>query len=627
MFEKFARVAAVTPEIRVADCNYNAAQIISLIKDAGEKNVHFVCLPELCISGYTCGDLFLQDALLDGAKKALARIVSECSGLNVLAAVGLPLSHNGKLFNVAAVFCRGKILGFVPKTYLPNYGEFYERRHFTPAYSDTVLINFGGSNIPFGTKIIFQCEDLREFNLAIEICEDLWIPNPPGAAHAAAGATVIANLSASTETIGKAAFRRSLVTGQSARLLCAYVYADAGRGESSTDVVFSGHNLVCENGLIFAESRPFGKGRALSEIDLAALAHDRRKLNTFEVSNADYLFVPFSLDIRCDTLCRTIDPAPFIPKDENEKAARCEDILDIQAAGLAKRLEHTGCRAVLGISGGLDSCLALITTVRAYNLLKIPAVDILAVTMPCFGTTERTKNNAAALCDALGIPCREIDISDSARQHLRDIGQEEENTVYENAQARIRTLVLMDLANQSNGLVVGSGDLSELALGWTTYNGDHMSMYGVNAGIPKTLVRHIVKHIADTCENGKLKSVLVDILDTPISPELLPPHNGKISQCTEDIVGPYELHDFFLYHHLRWGRKPQMIFKLACNAFKYPPDEINKWLKIFYTRFFSQQFKRNCLPDGPKIGSVALSPRGDWRMPSDAMCDVWMDDI
>jgi NAD+ synthase (glutamine-hydrolysing) len=632
MFEGYVPVAAATPVIRVADCAYNAGQALALIKKAARENVQLLCLPELCITGYTCGDLFLQESLLDSARNALDTLVKESENENVLVAAGLPLAHNGKLFNVAAVFCRGRILGFVPKTHIPNYNEFYELRHFTPGSPDVRHIPFCGRDIPFGTKQLFRCDDVPEFTLAVEICEDLWAPNPPGTLHAMAGATIIANLSASDETIGKAAYRRMLAAGQSARLLCAYVYADAGYGESSTDMVFTGHNLICENGAILSESPPFGDGWAVSEIDTGSLIHDRRRINTFSGACEGYAVSSFSLERRGVSLTRFIDPAPFVPGNKLEKEAVCEEILNIQAAGLAKRLEHTACQtAVLGISGGLDSSLALLVAVRAFAKRGAPPSGILAVTMPCFGTSERTKGNARSLCDVLGVSCREIDISGSVRLHLQDIGHSEEdrNVVYENAQARTRTLALMDLANQSGGIVIGTGDLSELALGWATYNGDHMSMYAVNAGVPKTLVRHIVKHAAETCGNKKLSAVLEDILDTPVSPELLPPEEGQISQRTEQLVGPYELHDFFLYHVLRWGRRPAEIFGLACIAFSgaYPDGEILKWLEVFYRRFFTQQFKRSCMPDGPKVGSVTLSPRGDWRMPSDAAFDGWLREL
>ncbi|MDR3230303.1 MAG: NAD(+) synthase [Synergistaceae bacterium] len=636
----YVRVAAATPAIRVADCLHNAERILALMERAEREQVRLLCLPELCLTGYTCGDLFLQETLLCEARKALSLLVAESSKFSLLVVAGLPLAHGGKLFNTAAVFDGGELLGFVPKSYIPNYGEFYELRHFSPAPPDTRTVRFDGHDVPLGTRVLFQCEDEPDFRLAVEICEDLWIPAPPSSFHAMAGATVVANPSASDEVIGKAAYRRSLVAGQSARLVCAYLYADAGNGESSTDMVFAGHNLICENGGVLSESPPFGDGWAVTEIDLRSLEYDRRRMNTFPSDASGYAIVPFALDMRLSldgespsgarVLHRFVDPHPFVPKDVEEKNARCEAILDMQAAGLAQRLEHVRAKtAVIGVSGGLDSCLALLVTARAFVRLDRPMSDIVAVTMPCFGTTARTKSNAWKLCERLGVDCREIDVTDSVRSHLRDIGAPEatRDVVYENAQARVRTLTLMDLANRSGGIVVGTGDLSELALGWATYNGDHMSMYGVNAGVPKTLVRHIVSHVAEI--TPALTEVLTDILATPVSPELLPPSGDEIGQHTEEIIGPYELHDFFLYHVVRRGQPPAKVFALATIAFgdAYSPDVILKWLKVFYRRFFAQQFKRSCLPDGPKIGSVSLSPRGDWRMPSDAASAAWLREL
>jgi NAD+ synthase (glutamine-hydrolysing) len=639
--EGYVRAAAATPAVRVADCMYNAERILALMERAVKEEVRLLCLPELCLTGYTCGDLFLQDALLRNAAEALAFLVEKSADFPLLVIAGTPFVHAGKLFNTAAVFCGGKLLGLVPKTYLPNYSEFYELRHFSPAPEETCAARFAGRDVPLGTRLLFQHDPgsqgpgFREsvFRVAVEICEDLWIPVPPSSLHAMAGAAIIANPSASDETVGKPAYRRALVAGQSARLVCGYVYADAGRGESSTDMVFAGHNFICENGELLAESPPFGDAWAATEIDLRALEYDRRRLNTFKSGPASaYTVVPFSLDTGVPALTRRIDPHPFVPKDVREKNARCEAILDMQSAGLEKRLVHTRARtAVVGVSGGLDSSLALLVTARAMKRLGRPLSDVIAVTMPCFGTTARTKSNARRLCEALGIDCREIDVTESVRTHLRGISHPEEaqDVVYENAQARVRTLTLMDLANQTGGIVVGTGDLSELALGWATYNGDHMSMYGVNAGVPKTLVRHIVRHVADMAgENPLLAEVLKDILATPVSPELLPPSGGEIRQQTEDLVGPYELHDFFLYHAVRWGRSPARIYALSLAAFDgYEPGTILKWLKVFYSRFFSQQFKRSCIPDGPKIGSVSLSPRGDWRMPSDASCKAWLEEL
>ncbi|MDR1884717.1 MAG: NAD(+) synthase [Synergistaceae bacterium] len=630
MLDGYVRVAAGTPSIRVADCEYNARQILSLMERASDEGVRLLCLPELCITGYTCGDLFLQEKLLGSAMDALSFLVGRSAGMQLMVVAGMPAAHGGSLFNTAAVFGCGRILGLVPKSFIPNYNEFYELRHFSPAAEGTRSVRAAGFDAPLGTRLTFQCENEPGFKFAVEICEDLWVPVPPSCSHAMAGASIILNPSASDEVIGKAAYRRELAASQSARLVCGYVYADAGYGESSGDVVFSGHNFICENGEVLSESPPFGEGWAVTDIDLRSLEHDRRRMNTWSPNASGYSVIPFSLETGAGSLRRTVDPHPFVPSDASERDSRCEAILDMQVAGLEKRIAHIGARtAVIGISGGLDSCLALLVTARAMAKLGRPMTDIWAVTMPCFGTTARTKSNAIRLCEALGVVCREIDITDSVRGHLRDIGASEDthDVVYENAQARVRTLVLMSLANKSGGIVVGTGDLSELALGWATYNGDHMSMYGVNAGVPKTLVRHIVRYAADAAP--ELSGVLTDILATPVSPELLPPSGDDISQQTEDIVGPYELHDFFLYNVVRWGRPPARIFALCRIAFEgvYAPDVILKWLRVFYRRFFAQQFKRSCLPDGPKIGSVTLSPRGDWRMPSDADSSAWLAEL
>jgi NAD+ synthase (glutamine-hydrolysing) len=654
-FEGYVRVAAATPRIRAADCAYNAERILALMERAAREEVQLLCLPELCVTGYTCGDLFLQDTLIRSAMEALAFLVEKSADFPLLVVAGTPFAHGGKLYNTAAVFGGGKLLGLVPKTHLPNYSEFYELRHFSPAPRETRAARFAGRDVPLGTRLLFQREPAEAgpgFRVAAEICEDLWVPVPPSSFHAMAGASIVVNPSASDEIVGKPAYRRALAAGQSARLVCGYVYADAGYGESSTDMVFAGHNFICENGEVLSESPPFGDGWAATEIDLHSLEHDRRRLNTFEADPAlaaSYTVVPFPFNTKVSALSRPVNPRPFVPNDSREKNTRCEAILDMQAAGLAKRLEHTRARtAVVGVSGGLDSCLALLVAVRAAKKLGRPLSDVIAATMPCFGTTARTKRNARRLCEALGVDCREIDVTESVRSHLRDIGHPEglsaggpyppelqssmQDVVYENAQARVRTLTLMDLANQTGGLVVGTGDLSELALGWATYNGDQMSMYGVNAGVPKTLVRHIVKYAADTAAAAKcpsLAEVLEDILATPVSPELLPPSGDDIRQQTEDLVGPYELHDFFLYHAVRWGRSPADIYALSLAAFReaYEPEIVLKWLKLFYRRFFAQQFKRSCIPDGPKIGSVSLSPRSDWRMPSDASCDAWLKEL
>ncbi len=626
----FVRTAALTPEVRVADCGFNARKIVDALRDAAKRGVEVACLPELCVTGYTCGDLFLQPTLWRAAHEALMVILLETSELPLLFSIGLPVVWQGKLYNCAVVCQRGYVLGVVPKTHLPNYGEFYERRHFAPAPEENGTITICGCTVPFGTRILFQWKEMPDVKVGVELCEDLWAPLPPSTHHALAGATLLCNLSASNETISKAEYRRALCTGQSARLLCGYVYADAGCGESTTDMVFAGHNLIAENGVLLSESAPFGTGLAIAEIDVERLMGERLKKTSFPAACADgYTVIHFSMPVSSAPLLRRISPSPFVPEDDAERAERCNAILTMQAAGLEKRLRHTNAHAaVVGISGGLDSCLALLVTVRAFERLARPLSDIVAVTMPCFGTTRRTRENAERLCAALGVTLRTVDITATVQSAFHDIGQSEDDhdVTYENTQARVRTLVLMDLANKTGGLVIGTGDLSELALGWATYNGDHMSMYGVNASVPKTLVRHIVATAADTAGPGDLQNVLRDILATPVSPELLPAAGGEISQQTEEIVGPYALHDFFLYYAIRWGFSPAKIFYLARAAFagEYSDDTIHHWLTSFYRRFFSQQFKRSCLPDGPKVGSVTLSPRGDWRMPSDAIPSIWL---
>ena len=630
----FIRAAALSPKVKVADPAFNARSIIEQAKEAAARGASILVFPELCITGYTCGDLFLQGLLLEEAKKQLAVIAEETAGLDAVIFAGLPLQYLDKLYNAAAVLNRGNILGIVPKTSLPNYAEFYEARHFEKGMRQTVPVTlWEGVTVPMGTKQLFVCENFKELRIAAEICEDVWAPDPPGVAHALAGASVIVNLSASDEVTGKDAYRRQLVAGQSARLVCGYVYANASDGESTQDVVYAGHSLIAENGTILKESRRFGSEPVYAEIDVRKLTAERRRMTTFEQAGTqDYTVTHFPLEIRETKLERYIDPSPFVPGDQAEREKRCEEILAIQAMGLKKRLEHTGCRqAVLGISGGLDSTLALLVTVRAFDLLGLPRKQVLAVTMPGFGTTDRTYENAVSLIQCLGAELQEISIRDAVSVHLKDIGHSTgiHDITYENSQARERTQILMDAANKYNGMVIGTGDMSELALGWATYNGDHMSMYGVNASVPKTLVRHLVKYYADTCEDVALREVLLDVLDTPVSPELLPPEDGRISQKTEDLVGPYELHDFFLYQILRFGHEPQKVMRLAKLAFagKYEDGTILKWLGTFYRRFFSQQFKRSCLPDGPKVGSVAVSPRGDLRMPSDASARLWLDEI
>ncbi len=628
----FIKVGAATPAIRVADCDHNAQQIILTMQDAAQKGVRLLVLPELCVTGYTCGDLFLQRTLLNGAVNALESIVKASAGLNLLTIVGAPLEHEGKLFNCAVVIYNGTLLGVVPKTNLPNYSEFYELRHFsTPeAHGDTIFIL--GQEVPFGGKLLFTCSQLPEFCVGVEICEDVWVPAPPSLALALAGATVFANLSASDETIGKDSYRRSLITGQSARLVCGYIYADAGEGESSTDMVFAGHNLIAENGVLLGESRLFQNGLLVSELDVGRLSGDRRRLTSFPFADGGCKRVFFSMPLEETALTRPVERQPFVPSSAYDRNSRAETILSMQSQGLKTRLAHSKSKTVvLGISGGLDSSLALLVAVRAMDMLGRPHSDVVAVTMPCFGTTRRTRGNAELLCEALGVSFRCVDITASVKQHFADIGHDINNhdVVFENGQARVRTLVLMDLANQTGGIVLGTGDLSELALGWATYNGDHMSMYGVNASVPKTLIRHIVRYAADTAQEERLKRVLYDILDTPVSPELLPAKDGEIAQKTEQLVGPYELHDFFLYYMVRFGFSPSKIFRLAAYAFNgaYGRETILKWLRVFYQRFFAQQFKRSCLPDGPKIGSVTLSPRSDWRMPSDACAALWLKEL
>ena len=634
MKDGFIKVAAGTPDIKVADCEYNRAEITALIDRAHAQGVRILVLPELCITGYTCQDLFFQQELLDGALAALEKITAHTAGMDMLVAVGCPLRFRGELYNCAVVIKDGNVLGVVPKKFLPNYNEFYEKRHFTAAPEGQYDIALFGECVPFGLGLLFECREIPELVFATELCEDLWAAEPPSISLALGGATIIANLSASNETIGKDAYRRDLVSGQSARLLCGYIYASAGSGESTQDLVFSGHDIIAENGAVLAESRLYSTGLTVTETDVQKLSAERRRNTSFTGGlRTGMRRVPFSMGVSETTLTRAVVRTPFVPQASAEKDKRCEDILTMQAHGLEKRIRHTNARTlVIGISGGLDSTLALLVCVEAMKLLGRPASDILAVTMPCFGTTKRTRSNAERLCELLGTQLRVIDIAASVRQHFADIGHDENvhNVVYENGQARERTKILMDLANAENGMVVGTGDLSELALGWATYNGDHISMYGVNASVPKTLVRHIVKYYAGTVDNAELREVLISIFDTPVSPELLPAdENGDIAQITEDLVGPYELHDFFLYNGIRWGFPPKKVFRLAEYAFmgSYDRETILKWLRTFYRRFFSQQFKRSCLPDGVKVGSVTLSPRGDWRMPSDASSALWLKEL
>ncbi len=634
MKDGFLTVAAATPQVRVADCTYNTTQIFTCIQQAWKQGVRVLCLPELCISAYTCGDLFLQPTLLSGAEKALKSLLAQTAEMDMVYVVGLPVRKHAKLYNCAAVVHKGRLLGLVPKQYLPNYSEFYELRWFSPGDAGVDAFHYAGQDTLFGTGLLFTCENVPGLSIGVEICEDLWAANPPSNFLAPAGATVIVNPSASDEMVGKDAYRRSLVCDQSARLICGYIYASCGWGESTTDLVFGAHNLISENGTLLQESR-FTCGLVKTELDLDRLTHDRMRTTSYKTEPASAFFtVPFTLSPEPTILTRPVAMQPFVPDDLSDRYARCEEILQLSALGLCKRLEHTQAKsAVIGLSGGLDSTLALLITARAMRILSRPVTDIVAVTMPCFGTTKRTRSNAEILAEHIGTQFRTVDITESVRTHFRDIGQDEANhdVTFENGQARERTQVLMDIANQNGGLVIGTGDLSELALGWATYNGDHMSMYGVNASIPKTLVRHLVHYVADlqrTTDPG-LSAVLDDILATPVSPELLPAIAGEISQKTEDLVGPYELHDFYLYYMIRWAFPPCKILRLAEYAFgdKYDRETLLKWLRNFYRRFFSQQFKRSCLPDGPKVGSVTLSPRGDWRMPSDASYVLWQHEL
>lgn len=632
MKDGFIKVAAATPKIKVADPAYNTEEILKIIDETEKNGASILVFSELTISGYTCGDLFLQQPLLTECKNQLLRIVKATENKSMLVVVGCPIVIKQKLYNCAVVISDGSILGIVPKTHLPNYSEFYELRHFTSGEGLEEDLWFGEEfgYVNVAVNQLFKCKEIPELVVACEICEDLWVPLPPSTYHAMAGATVICNPSASVETTTKESYRRSLVSNQSARLLAAYIYADAGEGESTQDVVYSGHHLICENGSILAEAKRFTNEIIYADIDVQKLAAERRKMTSFPGGQTDdYFEQEFSLEVKENKITRTFPKAPFVPDNQDERDKRCDEILSLQSMGLKKRLEHTNCKhAVVGISGGLDSTLAVLVTARAFDLLDIPRENLICVTMPCFGTTDRTYQNAVSLIKELGATLKEVRIEKAVRQHFADIGHDENNhdVTYENSQARERTQILMDMANQYNGMVIGTGDMSELALGWATYNGDHMSMYAVNCSVPKTLVRYLVLYYAETTENKKLSEVLMDVLDTPVSPELLPPVDGVISQKTEDLVGPYELHDFFLYYMLRFGFPKAKLYRMAKLTFDgvYDDETIKKWLDKFYWRFFSQQFKRSCLPDGPKVGSVAVSPRGDLRMPSDASPTAWL---
>ena len=632
MKDGFIKVAAATPKIKVADPVYNTEEILKIIDETEKNGASILVFSELTISGYTCGDLFLQQPLLTECKNQLLRIVKATENKSMLVVVGCPIVIKQKLYNCAVVISDGSILGIVPKTHLPNYSEFYELRHFTSGEGLEEDLWFGEESgyVNVAVNQLFKCKEIPELVVACEICEDLWVPLPPSTYHAMAGATVICNPSASVETTTKESYRRSLVSNQSARLLAAYIYADAGEGESTQDVVYSGHHLICENGSVLAEAKRFTNEIIYADIDVQKLEAERRKMTSFPGGQTDdYFEQEFSLEVKENKITRTFPKAPFVPDNQDERDKRCDEILSLQSMGLKKRLEHTNCKhAVVGISGGLDSTLAVLVTARAFDLLDIPRENLICVTMPCFGTTDRTYQNAVSLIKELGATLKEVRIEKAVRQHFADIGHDENNhdVTYENSQARERTQILMDMANQYNGMVIGTGDMSELALGWATYNGDHMSMYAVNCSVPKTLVRYLVLYYAETTENKKLSEVLMDVLDTPVSPELLPPVDGVISQKTEDLVGPYELHDFFLYYMLRFGFPKAKLYRMAKQTFDgvYDDETIKKWLDKFYWRFFSQQFKRSCLPDGPKVGSVAVSPRGDLRMPSDASPTAWI---
>lgn len=632
MKDGFIKVAAATPKIKVADPAYNTEEILKIIDETEKNGANILVFSELTISGYTCGDLFLQQPLLTECKNQLLRIVKATENKSMLVVVGCPIVIKQKLYNCAVVISDGSILGIVPKTHLPNYSEFYELRHFTSGEGLEEDLWFGEEfgYVNVAVNQLFKCKEIPELVVACEICEDLWVPLPPSTYHAMAGATVICNPSASVETTTKESYRRSLVSNQSARLLAAYIYADAGEGESTQDVVYSGHHLICENGSVLAEAKRFTNEIIYADIDVQKLAAERRKMTSFPGGQTDdYFEQEFSLEVKENKITRTFPKAPFVPDNQDERDKRCDEILYLQSMGLKKRLEHTNCKhAVVGISGGLDSTLAVLVTARAFDLLDIPRENLICVTMPCFGTTDRTYQNAVSLIKELGATLKEVRIEKAVRQHFADIGHDENNhdVTYENSQARERTQILMDMANQYNGMVIGTGDMSELALGWATYNGDHMSMYAVNCSVPKTLVRYLVLYYAETTDNKKLSEVLMDVLDTPVSPELLPPVDGVISQKTEDLVGPYELHDFFLYYMLRFGFPKAKLYRMAKLTFDgvYDDETIKKWLDKFYWRFFSQQFKRSCLPDGPKVGSVAVSPRGDLRMPSDASPTAWL---
>ncbi len=627
----YIKVAAAIPELKVADCRFNVEKIKDLLLQAVENKVRVVCFPELCITGYTCGDLFFQNLLLQEAESVISGLLRDTKNLPVAYIIGAPVKINNRLYNTALICSQGKILGIVPKSSLPNYSEFYEKRWFHPGEKELLQkVTYAGCNTDFGVKLLFTD---GEASFGVEICEDLWRVVPISSGHAMAGAQIIFNLSASNELAGKNAYLHSLIAQQSARCIAGYIYVSAGWGESTTDLVFGGNGIVYENGDLLVQSERFETKNQLiiSEIDIERLDGDRLRINTFRENEVPEEYMRIALDLPRPespvSLSRTINPFPFIPLEEVYDGW-CREIFTIQILGLAKRVLHTAVNTVvIGVSGGLDSTLALLVCAKTFDKIGLSRDRIVGVTMPGFGTTGRTYNNAVLLMQSLGITIREVNIKPACEQHFKDIGHDPgvHDVTFENSQARERTQILMDIANQMNGLVVGTGDMSELALGWATYNGDHMSMYAVNSGIPKTLVRHLVSWVSETQMDDQTSVLLKDILDTPVSPELVPAKNGTISQCTEEIVGPYELHDFFLYFMVRYGFSPEKIHFLSLQAFrdKYPEETILRWMEVFYKRFFSQQFKRSCIPDGPKVGSVNLSPRGDWRMPSDASAAAW----
>ncbi len=632
----YVRVAASVPELKVANVEFNTKEVIKEIKALDKEGVQIVTFPELCLTGYTCADLFSQDILITKSKEAIKEVIDSTKLLNIISIIGVPIVCDNQLFNCGVVISKGEILGVVPKTYIPNYGEFYEKRWFSTSNTLTSkTINLFGKEVPIGIDLVFRDINDSKFTFGIEICEDLWSPKAPSVEAALNGATMIFNLSASNEVIGKAQYRRNLINMQSAKNVCAYIYSSSGVNESSTDLVFSGYAGISENGSMLVENERFNfkTNHIISDVDIQRLMNNRIKDISFMGIGAinNYRVIDIDLKDNNNDLKRIYDAYPFVPSNEDKRAERCSEIINIQACGLAKRIKHTGMKkCVIGISGGLDSTLAFLVIIEAYRKLGISFDNLIGVTMPGFGTTGRTYNNALTLMKNYGVTMHEVSIKEASLQHFKDIGLEEtdRSVTYENTQARERTQILMDIANKEGGLVIGTGDLSELALGWCTYNGDHMSMYAVNTSIPKTLVRYLVKYFADIEQNEECKKTILDILDTPISPELLPPSkDGKIEQQTESVVGPYILHDFFLYHFMRYGASPDKIKYIASKTFggMYDEETIDKWLKFFIKRFFNQQFKRSCLPDGPKVGTISVSPRGDLRMPSDADSSIWLE--